>query len=142
MSAEERQRIRAELHLDGEFATCMGDDLIGSWWEDFVLAMTKCVNAAPTNGNVKDGYSILSARTSSEMALLALLLALASLAVNIALCFFVCARRDYQELGEEEPDGPDMSDTSEPATPKKAYTVQPEDFANFLAPSVPAVPTL
>mmetsp|Transcript_31341 Transcript_31341/g.57482 ORF Transcript_31341/g.57482 Transcript_31341/m.57482 type:complete len:134 (-) Transcript_31341:91-492(-) len=122
--------------LNGEFTDCMGPFLFGSDHADFAIRLTQCVNHAGP-GSTKDGATTFLQRTSSELAVLALMISLVSVMINVLLCAFLCARREYQELGTAEPDCMSEEEEEEPHTPVKRYTNtktsvwdQP-DFANF-----------
>mmetsp|Transcript_45585 Transcript_45585/g.105757 ORF Transcript_45585/g.105757 Transcript_45585/m.105757 type:complete len:135 (-) Transcript_45585:153-557(-) len=122
-------------YLNGEFASCMGQYLFGSPPDEFRIALTQCLDATG-QGGTKDGRLSFLQKTSAELSVLAFLISLVSVVINGFLLCFLCGRRDYQELGTEEPDCAISSEDEEPATPVKRYantktSVWDQDFANF-----------
>eukprot|EP00403_Amphidinium_massartii_P003817 CAMPEP_0178383860 /NCGR_PEP_ID=MMETSP0689_2-20121128/7218_1 /TAXON_ID=160604 /ORGANISM="Amphidinium massartii, Strain CS-259" /LENGTH=157 /DNA_ID=CAMNT_0020004091 /DNA_START=51 /DNA_END=519 /DNA_ORIENTATION=+ len=97
MNFSDIARYPGSYHLNGPFARCMGDALFGQWIP-FVNRFVPCADQAPAGGVVDGPPRIIWDDEAEEMAVAALMVAVASLTINVCICLFICARRDYEEL--------------------------------------------
>ena len=77
--------------------------LLSSQWEDFAEKLGTCVVKVPTGGIIPGVPAIFSRSTSSEVSVVAIVIAAVSILLNLVLCGFLFFRREYQEL-ELEPE--------------------------------------